>query len=99
MAYLKMATVQEKAMAYSYLEVFRNKFCYQNVTSFTELNMEKIHLQIILSDGSESSFKRLVVFSTEKDWEDRALRRKMLIESRKHFLEAHKNKLDELLCS
>jgi hypothetical protein len=28
-----------------------------------------------------------------------ALRRKMLIESRKRFLEAHKTQLDELLCS
>jgi hypothetical protein len=44
----------------------------------------------------------LVAFCTEKereDREDRALRRKMLIESRKRFLEAHRNPLDELLCS
>jgi hypothetical protein len=39
------------------------------------------------------------VFCTEKEREDRKLRRKLLIESRKHLLEAHRNQLDELLCS
>jgi hypothetical protein len=42
----------------------------------TKLNMEEIHLKIKLSDAGESSFKRLVVFCTEKEREDRALRRK-----------------------
>jgi hypothetical protein len=62
-----------------------------------EFNMEKIHHQIILSDLSnvdQSSFKRLVGFCTENEQEDPALRRKLLIKSRKHFLEAHKNQLD-----
>jgi hypothetical protein len=39
------------------------------------------------------------VFCAEKEREDPALRRKLLIESRKRFLEAHKNQLDELVCS
>jgi hypothetical protein len=37
------------------------------------------------------------VFCTGKEREDRTLRRKMLLESRKRFLEAHKNQADELL--
>jgi hypothetical protein len=32
--------------------------------------MEKLHLQITLSDAGESNFKRLVVFCTEKERED-----------------------------
>jgi hypothetical protein len=39
------------------------------------------------------------VFCAEKEREDGILRRKMLIESRKSFHEAHKNQLCELLCS
>jgi hypothetical protein len=39
----------------------------------TKLNMERIHLQIMLSDVGWSSFKRLVVLCTEKEREDRAL--------------------------
>jgi hypothetical protein len=61
--------------------------------------MGKLHLQIILCDVGESNFKRLVVFSTEKEREDRACSKKMLIAFRKRFLEAHKNQLDDLLCS
>jgi hypothetical protein len=34
-----------------------------------------------------------------KEWEDRALREKMLIESRERFLEAHADQFYELLCS
>jgi hypothetical protein len=52
--------------------------------------MEKIHLQIMLADIGYSNFKRLVTFCAEGEREDRALRRKMLIESRTRFLEAHK---------
>jgi hypothetical protein len=59
--------------------------------------MKKIHLQIMPSDVSLSNFKRLVVFCIEKEREDRAFRRKMFIESRKRFLEAHRNQLNELL--
>jgi hypothetical protein len=58
-----------------------------------------IHLQIMLSDVGLRNFKSLAVFCTEKEREDRALRRKMLIKSGKRFLNAHKNQLDELLCS
>jgi hypothetical protein len=36
---------------------------------------------------------------TEKEWEGLALHRKMLIKSRKRFLEAYKNQLGKLLCS
>jgi hypothetical protein len=50
----------------------------------------KYPLEIILSEVGYSSFKRLVTFCTEKEREDRELRRKMLIESRKRLLEAHK---------
>jgi hypothetical protein len=53
--------------------------------------MEELHLLVVLFDGSESNFKTLVVFCAEKEREDRALHRNMLIESREHFLEAHKN--------
>jgi hypothetical protein len=57
---LKQATVQEKAK--------------QNPLSkcriITELSMDKIHLQIMLSDIGYSSFKILVVFCTEKEQED-----------------------------
>jgi hypothetical protein len=41
-------------------------------------------------------FQETVVFCTEKERECRALRRKMLIESRKRILEAHINRLAEL---
>jgi hypothetical protein len=58
--------------------------------------MEETHLQIMLSDVGQSNFKRPVMLCTEKEREDRALRRKLLIESRKRFLEAHKNQLDKL---
>jgi hypothetical protein len=58
--------------------------------------MGSIHLQIKLSDVGLSIFKRLVVFCIEKEQEDRALRWKVLVESRKGFLEAHKNQMDEL---
>jgi hypothetical protein len=34
--------------------------------SFTELNTEKIHLQIMSSNVGKSEFKRLVVFCTKK---------------------------------
>jgi hypothetical protein len=51
----------------------------------------------MLSDVGLSNFKRLVMFCTEKEQDDRALRRKMFIETRKRFLEAHKNHQDELL--
>jgi hypothetical protein len=51
----------------------------------------------MLSDVSKSNFKRLAMFCTEKELEDRAHRRKILIESRKRFLEAHKNQLDALI--
>jgi hypothetical protein len=61
--------------------------------------MEKFYLQIMLSDVGQSNFKRLLLFCTGKGREDRALRRKMLTESRKRVLEAHKNQLDELLRS
>jgi hypothetical protein len=55
--------------------------------------VEKIYLQIMLSSIGYSSFKRLVVFCTEKYQKDLALRKKMVIESRRCFLEAHKNQL------
>jgi hypothetical protein len=58
--------------------------------------MEKIHCQIKLSDVGKSDFKRLVVLCTDKEREDRALQRKMLIASRKRVLEARKNQLDKL---
>jgi hypothetical protein len=45
--------------------------------------MKKILLQIMLSDVGWSNFKRLVMFCTEEEREERALRRKLLIESRK----------------
>jgi DNA-binding PadR family transcriptional regulator len=40
-----------------------------------------------------------VCVRTEKERKGRAVRRKKLIESRKRFLEAHRNQLEELLCS
>jgi hypothetical protein len=46
-------------------------FSKQSVTKstiVTELCMEKIHLQILLSDVGHSNFRRLVVFCTEKEW-------------------------------
>jgi hypothetical protein len=61
--------------------------------------MQKGQLQIMLSDVGSSNFERLIVFCIEKEREDRALRRKMLIESRKCILEDYNNQLDELLCS
>jgi hypothetical protein len=45
----------------------------------------------MLVDVGYISFKRLAMFCTEKEKEDQALRRNMLIVSRKRFLEAHKN--------
>jgi hypothetical protein len=61
--------------------------------------MEKLHLKIMLSDVGYSNFKRLEVFCMEKGHQNQALRRKMMIEARKRFVEAHKNQLDKLLCS
>jgi hypothetical protein len=51
--------------------------------------MEKLHLQVMLSDVGYSNFKRQVVFCTETEREDRALRRNKLIEPRKLSLDAH----------
>jgi hypothetical protein len=53
--------------------------------------MEKIHLQITLSDVGYSSFKRRALLCTQREREARALRWNIMIESRKRFLEAHKN--------
>jgi hypothetical protein len=50
----------------------------------------KIHIQVMLPDVGYSNFKRPAVFCAEKEREDPALRRKMLIESRKCFLETQK---------
>jgi hypothetical protein len=96
MSYLKLATVEEKEMC---VLRFLKQSPISQCNVVTELNMEKIHIQTTLSDVGYSSFKRLVVFCTEKEGEDRALPRKLLIESRKRFLEDHKNQLDELICS
>jgi hypothetical protein len=93
---LKMATVQEKPLGVLWFfgtkYVIKTHRCYRT-------EYEKIHLQIMLLGVGYSSFKRLVVFFTEKGLVDRALHRKMSIESRKRFLAAHKNQPDELLCS
>jgi hypothetical protein len=62
-------------------------------TIIAELGMER------LTFSGHSSYKRLALFCTEKKQDDRALCRKVLIESRKCFLEFHKNQQDELLCS
>jgi hypothetical protein len=63
----------------------------------TELSMGKIYRQIILSNFGYSSFERVLVFFAEKEREGRALRSKM-IQSRKRFLKAHKDQLDDLPC-
>jgi hypothetical protein len=44
----------------------------------------------MLSDVGYSTFKRLAVFCAGKERKDRAFRRKVLIESRKSFVEAQK---------
>jgi hypothetical protein len=56
--YIKMATVHEKAMS------FGTTVIKSNVA--TELSMEKICLQIMLSDNGYSNFKRVVALSTER---------------------------------
>jgi hypothetical protein len=53
--------------------------------------------QIMLSNFGYSNFERLLVFFTEKEREDRALRSKM-IQSRKRILKANKDKLADLHC-
>lgn len=77
--------------------VFRNKTQLNQIV--TDLSLEKLRLHILLTDVSYSSLKNLVVFCTAEVPEDRSLRNKMVIRSRKSFLEGHKNQLDELLCS
>jgi hypothetical protein len=49
MSYLKLVTVQEKAM-YVICFSFSKQSPLSKCSVFTELNMEKIHLQIMLSD-------------------------------------------------
>jgi hypothetical protein len=58
--------------------------------------LEKAHLDIMMSDFGYISLKSLVVLCTAEEPENRALRWKMLIGSRKRFLEAHRKQLDEL---
>jgi hypothetical protein len=58
----------------------------QKCNVVTELSMDKIHLQIMLSDVGQSNFKRLVMFCTQKEQENQTLHRKKLIKSRKCFL-------------
>jgi hypothetical protein len=72
---------------------------YGTCTIVTELGMEKTHLRIMLSDTFHSSFKRLILFYTKKVQEDRTLCKKVLIESRKCFIEFHTNQLGNLHCS
>ncbi|GBN11669.1 hypothetical protein AVEN_66873-1, partial [Araneus ventricosus] len=45
------------------------------------------------------NFRKLVAFYTEREREDRALRRKMLIASKKRLLAVHENQRDKQLCS
>jgi hypothetical protein len=61
--------------------------------------MERISLQIMLSDLRYSSLKRLGAFCRAEEREERALRRNTLIVYKKLFLEAHKSQLDEFLSS
>jgi hypothetical protein len=68
--------------------IFWNKVSYQNTASLQ--NRKKIHLQIKLSDTGYSNFKRLVAFCTKQELEDLAFHTKMLMKSKKLFLQAHK---------
>jgi hypothetical protein len=52
MSYLKMATVQEKAMCVLW---FFELSPLSNLSVDTELNMEKIHLQLMLSDVAKAN--------------------------------------------
>lgn len=88
MSFLKIVAIQEKAVVHTL--VFRNEVRNQD-SAVIEHSTEKFHLQIMISNVDQSSFKTSVVLCTEKERENRGLHRKMSIESRKRFIKAHKN--------
>lgn len=90
---LKMVTVQQKAM---YILWFFKKQC---LFSKYRIWYEKCPFSDMLSDTGQSNFRRPGAFHTEKEQKDQALNRKMLIDSRKCFTEAHEEQEDELLRS
>jgi hypothetical protein len=57
----------------------------------TELSIEMIHFQIMLSNIGYSNFKRLVVFYSRKEQEN-------VSRIQEAFPEAHSNQINELLC-
>jgi hypothetical protein len=90
MTYLKMVIVGTL--------VFRNKVRYQNATRY--------RTQYGKDPPSDNATRRWLKLFQEtgsvlhrKKREDRAFRRKMVIEYRKRFLGAHKKQRDELFCS
>jgi hypothetical protein len=91
-----MATFQEKAMCVLWFfeakSVIKTQRRYRTQCGKTPPSGKAIRRWL-------KQFQEMVVFCTETEREDRAFRKKTLIESSKRFLEAHKNQLDELLCS
>jgi hypothetical protein len=95
-SFLEMATVREKAMCV--LWFFETKSVIKR--------QRRYRTQYGTDPPSGNAIRRWLKQFQEtgnvlhrKEREDRALRRKMLMESRKRFLEANKNQLDEFLCS
>jgi hypothetical protein len=82
-----MTTVGKKLMVVLWFLEIKSVITRNAVT---ELVMEKIRPQIMFSDYFYNSFRKLVVFYTEKKRDNRTFLRKALIESRKHFLEVLK---------
>jgi hypothetical protein len=82
-SYLKMATVQEKAMCV--LLFFETKSVIKTQRRYTT-RYAKDSPSDIVSDVGYGSLKRLAVFCSHKQREDRELHRKMLIGNRKRFL-------------
>ncbi|GBN89626.1 hypothetical protein AVEN_237945-1 [Araneus ventricosus] len=57
--------------------------------------MQKDHWGFLTGDVRQK--RKLVAFYTEREREDRALRRKMLIASKKRLLAVHENQRDEIV--
>jgi hypothetical protein len=93
--YLKMANVQDKAMCV---------LCFFITKSVTKRQGRRTQYRKDPPSDTAirrwySNLKRLAVFCATEKWEDRTFCRKMLIESRERFLQAHRNQVYELLCS
>jgi hypothetical protein len=78
--------------------VLRKENSVTNRNVVQSLAWTKPTFPIMLSDVGHGTLEKPVVFCTGEERADRSLHRKMLMESRKRFFEAHKNKLHVRVC-